>query len=395
MYQRAHYQILRKRLEEPRFFIQVLTGPRQVGKTTLGEQLLTQLKIPSHSISADTPGVNGAVWLDQQWDVARLKWRQSGAESFILLIDEVQKITGWSDVVKANWDLDTRLKNPIKVILLGSSRLLLQQGLSESLMGRFELIYLPHWTQVVMEEAFGFTPAQYVWFGGYPGAVKLIEDEDRWKKYIKDALVVPSISRDILSLTRIDKPALLHRLFELGSLYSGQVLSFNKILGQLHDAGNTTTLAHYLTLLDTAGLLAGLEKFSMGQVRQRQSSPKFQVHNTALFSALKNETFDQIRLDPEKWGRHVESAVGMHLINYCRAEGHTLNYWTDGNYEIDFVIRSKDKTLGIEVKSGVVRSLQSLNHFRKKYPEIGTLVVGGDGLAWTDFLKINPTDLFR
>ena len=394
MFQRPHFQLLTNRLKEPRAFIQVLAGPRQVGKTTLATQLLTQSATPSHDASADGVANASAAWLEQQWETARLKWRQSDASEFIFSIDEIQKVPNWSETVKANWDADTRNNVPIKVLLLGSSRLLLQQGLTESLAGRFEMTHIGHWSLTEMETAFGFSAEDFVWFGGYPGAARLIEDEFRWKKYVNDALIEPSISRDILLLTRVDKPALLRRLFEIGCQYSGQILSFNKILGQLLDAGNATTLAHYLTLLDSAGLLGGVEKFAGDLIRQRQSSPKFQVHNTALISAILPETQPEIRQNPEKWGRLVESAVGAHLLNFARQEDFQVFYWRDGNDEVDFVLQYRGKTVAIEVKSGTLRSISGMEAFRKQFSPDKMLLVGADGLSWQEFLKINPVSIF-
>ncbi len=394
MFQRPHFQTLAKRLNEPRNVIQVLGGPRQVGKTTLLGQLLGHSTTPSHSVSADGIVNAGSSWLDQQWETARIKHRQSGAPTLTLAIDEIQKIPNWSETVKANWDADTRSNTPIKVVLLGSSRLLLQQGLTESLAGRFEFSYIGHWSLAEMQAAFGFSAEQFAWFGGYPGTAPFINEEFRWKNYVTDALIEPSISRDILSLTRVDKPALLRRLFELGCLYSGQILSFNKILGQLLDAGNTTTLAHYLKLLDAAGLLGGLEKFSGDVIRQRQSSPKFQVHNTALLASQMPETLAEMLKSPEKWGRIVESAVGAHLINHARQEGLRLFYWREGNDEIDFVLQYRGKTLAIEVKSGTLRKAPGMEVFRKKFNPDKMMLVGAGGLPWEEFLTINPTDFF-
>lgn len=394
MFQRPYFQLLTERLNEPRAFIQVLAGPRQVGKTTLAAQLLSANSLPSYAISADDAANAGTAWLHQQWETARFKWRQSGALAFIFSIDEVQKIPNWSEAIKANWDADARNNIPIKLLLLGSSRLLLQQGLTESLAGRFELTYISHWSLAEMETAFGFSPEDFVWFGGYPGATRLIEDEFRWKRYVCDALIEPSISRDILSLTRVDKPALLRRLFELGCQFSGQILSFNKILGQLLDAGNTTTLAHYLNLLDSAGLIGGIEKFGGDLIRQRQSSPKFQVHNTALISAQMPEMRSEIQESPDKWGRLVESAVGAHLLNFARQEDFKVSYWREGNDEVDFVLQYRGKTLAIEVKSGVLRGVSGMEAFRKKFNPHKMLLVGTGGLPWQEFLKINPISVF-
>lgn len=301
MFQRRYFQQLIKRIEEPRKFIQVLMGPRQVGKTTLVSQLSERVKLLTAFVSADAVAASNKVWLEQQWETARLTMDRQEAIEALLIIDEIQKIDNWSETIKLLWDKDTKDGRNLKVILLGSSRLLLQQGLTESLAGRFETTYMGHWSFTEMKEAFGWSANQYVWFGGYPGSQSLIEDEDRWKAYVRHSLVETSVSKDILMLTRVDKPALLKRLFELGCLYSGQILSFTKIMGQLHDAGNTTTLSHYLGLLNTAGLLGGLEKFAKDVIRKRSSSPKFQVHNTALISCQRPEHFAAVVNLPAEW----------------------------------------------------------------------------------------------
>jgi uncharacterized protein len=394
MFERPHIQQLTVRLNEPRHFIQVIMGPRQVGKSTLTTQLLDKLNIPHLYVSADAVTTSGEVWLEQQWQTARLKWKSSGAESLILAIDEIQKISNWSEVIKKLWDEDSRSHQSIKVILLGSSRLLLQQGLSESLAGRFETTYMGHWSLAEMQAAFGITAEQYVWYGGYPGAVVLIQDEDRWKKYVNDALIETSISKDILMLTRVDKPALLRKLFVVGCIYSGQIVSYNKIIGQLQDAGNTTTLAHYLQLLETAGLLEGIEKFSGAQLRQRSSSPKFQVHNTALLSAQQAASYHEIYEKPELWGRWVEAAIGAHLVNNQIREGYNVFYWRHRNDEVDFVLEKKGKVIAIEVKSGAIQKAPGMTAFKERFHLDKVLLVGNSGLTWHEFLKISPSDLF-
>ena len=394
MIKRPEFEHLIKSHYEPRQFIQVLMGPRQVGKSTIVGQLLEKLNIPYLLISADAVPNTGEEWLMQQWETARLQWIATGSGDFILAIDEVQKIQNWSEVVKKLWDEDTRAKKNIKIILLGSSRLLIQQGLTESLAGRFETTYIGHWSFQEMEDAFGVTAEEYVWFGGYPGAASLMKDVDRWKKYVNDALIETSISKDILMLTRVDKPALLRKLFELGCLYSGQILSYTKVLGQLKDAGNTTTLSHYLRLLDTAGLLAGIEKYTGEELRQRSSSPKFQVHNTALISAQQNANLQDIVLKPELWGRWVEAAIGSHLVNNQLSEGYKVYYWRQRNDEIDFVLEKKGKVIGLEVKSGSIQKAPGMQAFKKEFNPDKILMVGNSGIPWKEFLKINPSDLF-
>ncbi|MBK6937538.1 MAG: ATP-binding protein [Chitinophagaceae bacterium] len=394
MFERNHLQSLIKRIEEPRKFIQVIMGPRQTGKTTLVSQLAEKVKMPSFFISADAIAAANSTWLEQQWESARLKMKQAEMGECLLIVDEIQKIHNWSETVKLLWDADTRNKRELKVILLGSSRLLLQQGLTESLAGRFETTYMGHWTFKEMQQAFGWNAEQYVWFGGYPGSAHLIVDEWRWKAYVQQSLIETSISKDILMLTRVDKPALMKRLFDLGCSYSGQILSYTKIMGQLTDAGNTVTLSHYLQLLDTAGLLTGIEKFAKDSIRKRASSPKFQVHNTALISAQRNEMFAEIIEKPAEWGRVVESAIGAHLLNYSLTEKFSLHYWRERNEEVDFVIEYKGKLAGIEVKSGAAAATSGMGAFKKQFNPGKLLLVANEGLTWQDFLTINPVELF-
>jgi predicted AAA+ superfamily ATPase len=393
MFQRLHLQGLTKRIQEPRRFIQVVLGPRQVGKTTLVNQLVQKYSFDSLVVSADAVGSSNTFWLEQQWESARIKLKQSGANECLLVVDEIQKIDNWSEMVKLLWDADSKNEIPLKVILLGSSRLLIQKGLTESLAGRFETTFMTHWSFSEMNEAFGFNENQYVWFGGYPGAATLINDEKRWKQYIRESLIETSISKDILMLTRVDKPALMKRLFELSCHYSGQILSFNKMLGQLKDAGNTTTLTHYLSLLSAAGLVSGIEKYANNIIRKKSSSPKFQVYNTALISAQSDYCFDEAQANPAIWGRLVESAVGAHLLNHSITGEFKLSYWREGDEEVDFVLEQK-QLIGIEVKSGAVQKTSGMAAFKKKFNPDKVLLVGNFGLSWQEFLKMKPIDLF-
>jgi len=380
-------------MEEPRKFIQVIFGPRQVGKTTLVNQMVKKYSFGSLVVSADAIDAYNTYWLEQQWELARIKLTQSGGEEFLLVVDEIQKIDNWSEKVKSLWDQDTKNNLPLKVIVLGSSRLLIQQGLTESLAGRFETTFMSHWSYSEMLAAFGWNEKQYVYFGGYPGAASLISDQQRWKQYVRESLIETSISKDILMLTRVDKPALMKRLFELSCTYSGQILSYNKMLGQLRDAGNTTTLSHYLTLLSTAGLVTGIEKYSSNIIRKKSSSPKFQVYNTALISALSNESFEDALQNPAFWGRLVESAVGVHLLNHSVSGDFALTYWREGNDEVDFVIEQK-KLIGIEVKSGAVHNTSGMAAFKKKFNPDKLVVIGNTGLPLQEFLLMKPEELF-
>ncbi len=393
VFQREYAAVLAARMAEPRRFLQVVAGPRQVGKTTLVSQVLAQGERPSIFVSADEPALRDRAWLAAQWERARVLARQGGEQGAVLALDEVQKIPDWSEAVKRHWDEDSRDGLPLRVLLLGSAPLLVQRGLSESLAGRFEILHVPHWSMAEMREAFGFTVDEFLFFGGYPGAAPLVSDPDRWRRYLLDALIETTISRDVLLLTRVDKPVLLRRLFELGCRYSGQVLSYTKMLGQLQDAGNTTTLAHYLELLAGAGMLMGLAKYSGRAVRARGSSPKLQVLNTALLTAQSGLTPAEARADGEFWGRLTESAIGAHLANAAARGQCELYYWREGNREVDFVVRAGRVVVGIEVKSGrAPRVHQGLTAFSEAFKPKRTLFVGGDGIPVEEFLSQPVTD---
>jgi predicted AAA+ superfamily ATPase len=387
-YRRPQGNDLARRLAEPRRFIQVVAGPRQVGKSTLVQQVVDSLDVPSRYASADEPTLRGPEWIAQQWEAARLDIPNTGA---VLVIDEVQKAAGWAESVKHLWDEDTRTRTDLKVVLLGSAPLLVEHGLSESLAGRFEMIRLPHWSYAEMRDAFGFDLDEFIFYGGYPGAAPLIGEPERWRRYILDSLIETTVSRDVLLMTRVDKPALLRRLFELGSRYSGQVLSYTKMLGQLQDAGNTVTLAHYLDLLAGAGLLVGLPKYAGAAVRRRGSSPKLQVLDTALMSVQLGIGLDEARADGELWGRLVESAVGAHLANAASVRDLSLAWWREGDREVDFVAWRGAKIAAIEVKSGRRRAATpGLDAFARKFGPTRSIVVGRDGIDLERFLLEPP-----
>ena len=394
MYKRPQFAAIFERLREPRRFMQVLSGPRQCGKTTLIGQVLGEIPIPSKYVSADAPEAHVPAWLDQQWNAARLETAASSSRGFILVLDEIQKVPAWSEMVKKLWDEDTRGGLDLKVVLLGSSSLLLQRGLSESMTGRFEILRLGHWTYGEMSEAFGFDLDAYIYFGGYPGAAPLVSEESRWRDYVRDSIVETTISRDILMMTRVDKPALLRRLFELGALYSGRILSFNKMIGQLQDAGNTTTLSHYLDLLGTAGLMTGLRKYSAAPVRGRSSSPKLQVLNTALMSAMMTADFKTVHGNPAAWGRMVESAVGAHLLASTVGQEIRVSYWLENRREVDFVLEKGGQLAAIEVKSGRVRDgVPGISLFLKRHPGGRAHLVGGDGMGLEEFFRTPAENL--
>lgn len=379
-------RVLLERLREPRRFIQVLAGPRQVGKSTLVQQAVDRLKVPVRSVSADEPTLKSTTWIGQQWEAARAEaWSDGG----VLVLDEIQKIPQWSETVKRLWDEDTRLGIDLHVVVLGSAPLLIQHGLTESLAGRFETIHVPHWSFAEMHDAFGTGLDEYIYYGGYPGAQPLMSDPQRWEQYVLQSLVETSISRDVLLLSRVDKPALLRRVFELACRYSGQILSYTKMLGQLQDAGNTVTLAHYLHLLDGAGMVSGLQKYAGDIARRRGSSPKLHVYNTALLTAGSGTTLSTVRADPQAWGRYVESAVGAHLLNQSNlGSTYTVYYWNKGNAEVDFVIDRSGTITTIEVKStSALRYHAGTQAFLKEFRADRTLLVGGDGVDLKEFLR--------
>jgi predicted AAA+ superfamily ATPase len=397
MFRRPVYTVLERRVRERRRFIQVLSGPRQTGKTTLSHQLMTGLRMPSHYASADEPALKDRSWIEQQWEAARTQAR-SGARmrKALLVLDEVQKIGDWSETVKRLWDEDSASGLPLQVVVLGSSPLLVQRGLKESLAGRFEVIPIMHWSFAEMREAFGWDVQRYIFYGGYPGSAGLIRDHDRWSHYIRESLIETTVSRDILLMTRVDKPALLRRLFELGCTYSGQVLSYQKMLGQLQDAGNTTTLAHYLNLLGQAGLLTGLPKYAGQRVRQRASSPKLQVLNAALLSAQSGVSFAEARKNSDYWGRLVETAVGATLVNGLIGKDGRVFYWRTGNREVDFVLTWNKSVVALEVKTGRKKtSLSGSKAFAREFRVKKQLLIGDQGIPVEDFLLTPPEEWLR
>lgn len=394
-YLRKQYNTLKERIEEPRKFIQVIAGPRQVGKSTLVCQVLRQIELAYMMEVADGVDSKDTDWIRRVWESARTTMQLRKEKVFLLVIDEIQKIDNWSDAVKREWDEDTRMGLNLKVVLLGSSRLLLKKGLTESLAGRYELIRLGHWSYVEMQEAFGFTLDEYIYFGGYPGPAHLIKDERRWKKYVKDSLVAPAIEKDVIMTSNIYKPALMKRLFELGCGYSAEILSLTKLIGQLQDAGNVTTLAGYLEILNQCSLLAALQKYAKDDARKYNSIPKYQVYNNALMTAYKGRTFEKDRIDPRVWGRWVESAVGAYLLSMAEELEYQLYYWREGTDEVDFVIVNGGECIAIEVKSGRRGMNSGLPKFVKAFHPKRSFVVGTSGVSLEDFLKSDLEELIH
>jgi predicted AAA+ superfamily ATPase len=382
------------RLQEPRRTIQVVAGPRQVGKTTLVKQVLQQLSTPSRFFNADGVEPDDKDWIATRWEEVRALMHFNQYQEIVLVIDEVHKINNWSEQVKREWDADTFNDVNIKVVLLGSSRLLLKKGLTESLAGRFEILSMTHWSFQEMQEAFGWDINQYVYFGGYPGSAPYVNNEARWRKYMRESIIAPAIEKDVLQTTYIYKPALMHQLFHLGCAYSGELLSYNKMLGLLQDAGNATTLVNYLEVLGESKLLTGLPKYVMDASRKYRTIPKLQVYNNALLTALtEGVSYEKVFTDPQLWGRWVESAVGCYLLDKADELDCDLFYWREDNEEVDFVLRRADKLLAIEVKSGKRQSNSGLSTFRQMYNPQHSLVVGGQALPLEDLFKGNIASL--
>lgn len=394
MFKRAEYERILQRVREPRRLIQVVTGPRQVGKTTVVHQVLEDSGIPGKLFNADAVPATQGNWIGQCWQRARLIMQGKGYSEFLLVIDEIQKISGWSEFVKREWDADTLSGINIKVILLGSSRAMLARGLSESLMGRFEEIRMGHWRYAEMRSAFGCTLESYIFYGGYPGAAFLTDDVQRWKDYIRAAMVEATVQRDILVDAPVGKPALLRQLFEVGATYSGKLLALNKMLGMFQDAGNTVTLSGYLRLLNDSGLLAGLQKFSADEARKRASIPKYQLYNNAFLSIYIDSTLDAVRSDPVLWGQYVESAVGVHLLNEAFVHRFEVYYWRERDLEVDFVLRHHQKVIAIKVKSNSERWNKGLEVFEEKFHPHASMVVGSSGIDLETFLTMDMMSLF-
>jgi predicted AAA+ superfamily ATPase len=394
MLKRKQYKELSDRILEPRDKIQVISGPRQVGKSTMVKQVLAETTIPHLSVSADGIDKENTRWIGEIWESARAKMQINKFGEYLLVIDEVHKINNWSEEVKKQWDADTRNDINLKVILLGSSRLLLKDGLTESLTGRYELIRMPHWSYNEMQKAFGLSVEQYIYYGGYPGGAKLISNETRWRRYIKDSIIAPAIAKDILMTKVIYKPELMKQLFELGCTYSSEEISLTKLLGQLQDAGNVTTLANYLTTLAESQLLCGLQKYAYDNARKYNSVPKIMTYNTALLSALSGVTFEKVYTTPKVWGRWAESAVGAHILNAADEYDYKVYYWRDKNDEVDFIIEHYGQCAAIEVKSGRRTMNKGLSVFKNKFQPKLSLIVGSEGMPFNEFLNCDLGALF-
>jgi len=355
--------ILQERLAEELNFIQVVLGPRQVGKTTGLQQIVAQWPGPVLMVTADEMITPSRDWLTLQWERAR-----NLGQGALFVVDEVQKIPGWSETVKYLYDQDRKAKR-CKIVLLGSASLTLKKGLSESLAGRYEIIPANHWDLQECQEAFGWGIREYLKFGGYPAAAELTRDIPRWQSFIRNSIIEPVLIKDILGLSAVNKPALFRQTFELAMAYPAQEISLQKLLGQLQESGNVTTIKHYLELFESAFLVKTLLKFSGSEVRKKGSSPKVIPLNNALIHAFHSPL--DLDTNPDWYGRVFESAVGAALT---RSTGN-LSYWRDGKYEVDFVLEVGGKIYAIEVKSGRKRPTRGLELFLQRYPNSIPIVI--------------------
>jgi predicted AAA+ superfamily ATPase len=393
-YERPLVDVLRKALDKRPGVMHVVVGPRQVGKTTAVRQVCGHLDYPSHWASADAPVPPGAEWIESHWRLAGTDAARSG-KPVLLVLDEIQKVRGWSETVKRLWDETLATGVPLRVVLLGSSALLVQAGLTESLTGRFFLHRCMHWGWPECRTAFGWDLDDWLYFGGYPGAAAFADDEQAWRQYVSDAMVETVLSRDVFQLTNITKPVLMRHLFGLAAQYPAQIVSYTKLMGQLQDAGNTTTLAHYLRLLESAFLVSGLEQYSAGQIRKRGSSPKLVFWNNALIHAMSGRTRRTTFGDGAWMGRIVENAIGAQLLNRLQGAEWSVTYWRDGNKEVDFVVRRGSRLWGIEIKSGRPGKLSGMEAFRRRYPKAGAWLIGAEGIALETFFARDPATFFE
>jgi predicted AAA+ superfamily ATPase len=356
-------KILTQRLAEKLNFLQVLIGPRQVGKTTAVTRIFDSWSGPKKMISADLPTPPDHTWLTAHWNDAATR-----GDDVLFVVDEVHKVTGWNEVIKALFDR-VRSARQMRVVLLGSASLTIQRGLGESLAGRYELLKANHWSFGECVRAFGLSFEEFLRFGGYPAALELRTEPERWRAYVRDSIIEPVLGRDLLGHSRVNKPALFRQLFEIAMQYPAQVVSYNKLLGQLQERGNTDTIKDYLQLLEGGFLLKQLHKYSRGVISTKTSSPKILPMDLALVAALSRSRGQES--DPAWRGRLIESAFGAHLAR----QGGELYYWADGRFDVDFVHEHDGILTAYEVKSGRERDGKGLMAFAARYPEAVTRLV--------------------
>lgn len=358
---------LERRLTAELPLIQVVLGPRQVGKTTTIEQLLARRPsdLKHHYASAEAVFRSDWSWIERQWQEAEAKGPRT-----LLVLDEIQKVENWSEIIKKLWDQNRRSPNCPKVVLLGSSSLALQTGLSESLTGRFELLRAYHWNYPESQSAFNHSLDEYLSVGGYPGADAFRKEESRWLNYLRTSIVETVIEKDIARLRRISRPALFKQVFELLCAYPAMEMSLRKIVGQLQDPGSIETVKHYIELLEGAFLVKTLQKYSTNPLQKKSSSPKILPLCPALCSFARGT----VSLSPEERGRLFELAVGLDLL---RLPGQIF-YWRIDQVEVDYVYKSGAKLFAIEVKSGRKKSPHGIVKFKEQFKQAKGVIVSSE-----------------
>lgn len=397
LYERQQLTVLKSRMSELRRRMQIIMGPRQVSKSTLVGQFIDSTDVPFDFFAADAVNRYDTTWIPARWQEARMRMDLHEDREHILIIDEIQKIIGWSEQVKKEWDADTRNKRNLKVILLGSSRVLLEKGLNESLEGRFEPIKMGYWDWQEMRDAFDFNIEQYIYFGGFPGLASDINDEDRWRDLMESTIITPILTRDILEIEEIRNPALLRQVFELACMESARELSLTKMQGTMN-SGTVPTIKNYLNILDQTMTVKPLQKYSPSPIKEKNSVPKMQVYNSAFRNRYGLHTFEEALTDATEWGRQVESAVGAHLANRSQLDGFELLYWrNDKKKECDYILKKGQALVAIEVKSSSADDTSGYELFKQLYADriTSAFIVGPEGLPLEDFFCINLKTLFR
>lgn len=354
-----YIEILPKRFESKQPLLQVILGPRQVGKTTTVLKLINeQYAERGMYVSADQVFNADAQWL-------RTCWLEAQAGKKILFIDEIQKSHNWAEAIKALYDESKRIKKLFPCVLLGSSSLEIQKGLTESLTGRFQLIRAHHWNYQESKKGYDLSFEKYLSYGGYPGSYQFIDSAD-WADYVKNSIISTAVEKDILQFRSVKNPALFKQAFDILVSYPAQEISYNKLLGQLQDRGNVELIKYYISLFEGAFLIKTLEKYSPKTIKRKSSSPKI----LPLAPCMPSLQWGGEHTSAEK-GRIFELIVGCQLVR----TGEELFYWREGNAEVDFVLKQGKNVWAIEVKSGRKKSDKGLQQFKKNFPSARTAMI--------------------
>jgi predicted AAA+ superfamily ATPase len=395
-------QRLLERLQEPApGRMQLLTGPRQVGKTTLLLEIAEQFGDAAVYAAGDEPDAALPGFWERRFADAEARARRGTA---VLLLDEVHHLYDWAKRLKGHCDYLRRRRVPVHIVATGSSALRVTSGSRETLAGRFERITLRHWSASSLASIFHM-PAQQaalslVQFGSYPGAVALQSDPVRWRAYLRDAIIEPAIGRDVLALATVRRPGLLRQVFAVAVGSPARIVSLQKLQGQLQDKGALETVAHYLALLQDAYLVAPLERFSQQAHRRRAAPPKLVTLNNALLSAMHPQGPPDPAREPARFGLWMENACLAFALN----QGQRVTYWREEPLEIDAVLEGSWGDWAVEVKTGSFDALgiKGLLEFCRRNPKFRPLVITAPGdeplarrhglvaISWREFLMSGP-----